>query len=62
MTIKEKELISDLLYTPYDYRDNLGLSENETFGLEIEYEAGVKRIIKYLLMRNHVGWNEVDEE
>ena len=50
MTIKEKELISDLLYTPYDYRDNLGLSENETFGLEIEYEAGVKRIIKYLII------------
>ncbi len=62
MTVKEQELISDLLYTPYDYRDNLGLNENETFGLEIEYEAGVKRIIKYLLMRSHTGWNEVDEE
>lgn len=62
MNKKEKELILNLIYTPYEYRDNLGLKESETFGLEIEYEMGVKRIIKYLLTRNHLGWNEVDED
>lgn len=62
MISKERELILDLLYTPYDYRDTLGLDNNETFGIEIEYEYGIKKIIKYLLMKNHSGWNEVDED
>lgn len=57
-----QELILYILKEELKYRENIGIQEDATFGIEIEYEGLLKNIINRYIRKNYPKWNVKSDE
>ena len=57
-----EELIIYILKKELKYRNNINIEDNITFGIEIEYEGLLKKIINRKVRNNYPDWRVKDDE